>query len=220
MTKRKEKNTFLEETYYLDYTQANFETHVQEATKDCTYDQERLIAWYLYVRDQWAYDPCTIYLEDEKYKASSICERKACHCIDKTILFMSGLRALGIPCRMHLAKVKNHISAERVIEKFGSDELAPHGYAGVYWNGNWTKASPIFDANLCRFLNVDTLEYDGTEDSIFQEFDKKGEQFMEYLEDYGAYDDVPMQRIKDIMAAEYPKYAAAAIESGAEVMKF
>lgn len=211
---------YTRETYTFDYSSENFQTHLDAAINNSTSDQEKLSAWYLYVRDTWAYDPYTIYLKEEKYKASSICERKACHCIDKTILFVSGLRAIGIPARIHLAKVKNHIAAERLIKKIGTDELAPHGFAGVYYDGKWTKASPIFDANLCRFLNVDVLEYDGTEDSIFQEFDKEGKQFMEYLEDYGMYEDLPFERIKDIMASEYPLYAAKAIDSGLEVMKF
>ena len=112
-----------------------------------------------------------------------------------------------IPATIHLAKVKNHISAERIIEKYGTDELAPHGFADVYFNGQWTKASPIFDKSLCKHLNVAPLGYDGTEDSIFQEFDKEGGQFMQYLEDYGSFDDVPVKRIQEIMLQVYGAYA-------------
>ena len=114
---------------------------------------------------------------------------------------------MNIPATIHLAKVKNHISAERIIEKYGTDELAPHGFADVYFNGQWTKASPIFDKSLCKHLNVAPLGYDGTEDSIFQEFDKEGGQFMEYLEDYGSFDDVPVKRIQEIMLEVYGAYA-------------
>lgn len=211
---------YLEETYFFDYNSEAVQTQLHKAIKQCTSDVDRLNSWYLYVRDNWIYDPYTIYLKVEKFKASDICHRKSCHCVDKTILFISGLRSIGIPCRIHLAKVKNHISADRIIEKLGTDELAPHGYASVYFNDKWTKASPIFDKNLCKFLNVDPLDYDGNEDSIFQEFDKDGGKFMEYLLEYGQYADLPYDRIKEILITEYPKFAAQALGSGKEVMKF
>ena len=211
---------YTEETYYLDYNEVNFKKHVHSAIKDSQSDKEKLKAWYLYVRDNWSYSPYTIYLRKEKYKASVICNTTACHCIDKSILFSAGLRLMGIPSRIHLAKVKNHIAAERMIEKIGTDELAPHGFVGVYFNDKWTKASPIFDSGLCDYLNVDVLEYDGTKDSIFQEFDKKGSQFMEYLKDYGEYADLPFDFIMDIMATEYPKFAGQALESGKDVVIF
>ena len=211
---------YTEETYYLNFTDKVFQEIFQKAIEGCNSDKERLKQWYLYVRDNWIYDPYTLYLTKEKYRASDIVTRKSGHCIDKSILFISGLRALNIPSSIHLAKVKNHISAERIIEKIGTDELSPHGYAGVYFEGKWTKASPIFDSNLCQYLNVYTLEYDGTEDSIFQEFNKEGAQFMEYLEDYGEYADVPFENIKEILAREYPDTAAQAIASGLEQLKF
>lgn len=214
------ENKFLEATFYFDYNSEGIQKHLKKVINVQKGVQEKLVAWYLYVRDNWAYDPYTIFLSPEKYKASSIIKRNEAHCIDKTTVFVTGLRAMGIPSRIRLAKVKNHISAERIIEKLGTDELAPHGYAEVYFNEKWTKASPIFDANLCRFLNVDTLAYNGMKDSVFQEFDKEGGRFMEYLEDYGPFADLPFERIKEIMAMEYPKFALEIIKSGADVLKF
>jgi len=195
-----DKTRLCNETYF-------FGAHFETATKDLDSEKEKLCSWYLYVRDNWSYNPYNIYTRKEAYVASEISKRKSNHCIDKSIIFISGLRLMGIPARLHLAKVKNHISAERIIEKLGTDELAPHGYVDVFYKNKWTKASPIFDKDLCHFLNVEPLEYDGSEDSIFQEFDKEGGKFMEYLEDYGSYDDVPFVRIIGIMREVYPQFA-------------
>ena len=195
---------YLQETFYIDFTAPELAAHLDKAVSGAQTDEERIADWYLYVRDAWRYNPYNIYLTPEKLRVSDIVQRKECHCIDKSLIFIAGLRKMGIPARLHLAKVCNHISADRIKEKLGTDELAPHGYAAVHHNGQWTKASPIFDKNLCRFLNVDALDYDGTEDAIFQEYDKAGGMFMEYLEDYGHYDDLPLQRMKDIMKEVYP----------------
>lgn len=203
----KDPEQYLKETYFFDYNSTQIQEHLNKAIAGQITDNGRLTAWYLYVRDQWSYNPYKIYLNKKNYRASEIAERKSGHCIDKSIIFISGARAMNIPATLHLAKVKNHISAERITEKYGTDELAPHGFADVYFNGQWTKASPIFDQPLCKHLNVAPLDYDGTKDSIFQEFDKEGGQFMEYLEDYGSFDDVPVKRIQEIMLKVYGSYA-------------
>ena len=70
-------------------------------------------------------------LLDEKYRASIIAQRNTGNCVDKSIILIASLRALGIPARLHLGKVKNHIAVERLIEKLGSNELTPHGMVNV-----------------------------------------------------------------------------------------
>jgi hypothetical protein len=51
---------------------------------------------------------------------------------------------------------------------------------------------------------VDTIEFDGTGDAIFQEFDRKGNVFMEYLHDYGTFADMPYQMFLDELDKHYP----------------
>ncbi len=116
------------------------------------------------------------------------------------------LRAVAVPARLCLSKVRNHIAAERMTKAFGTDELTPHGYVEIWINGRWVKATPTFNKELCDKLGVDSLEFDGQNDSIFQEFDKVGGQFMEYLEDYGAFADVPLDFIIGNMRQHYPKF--------------
>ena len=90
--------------------------------------------------------------------------------IEKAIVLIACLRALGVPARLRLAKVTNHIAVERLTERLGTNVLTPHGMVDVFLNGKWVKATPAFNKELCEKCDVEPLEFDGTEDSMFQEF--------------------------------------------------
>lgn len=53
--------------------------------------------------------------------------------------------------------------------------------------------------------NVGALDFNGTEDSIFQEFNKDQTKFMTYVEDYGSFQDLPFDFIKETFKNNYPK---------------
>ncbi|MGO4920623.1 transglutaminase-like domain-containing protein [Maribacter spongiicola] len=195
---------FLSPTYFFDYESEEIQDLVSEFKNTSLSDKEISIALYNKVRDAWRYDPYSLSFNQEKYRASEIAKRPKGHCIDKSIILIAGLRALGIPARIHLAKVKNHIGVERLIEKFGSNELTPHGMVDAFINGKWLKLSPTFNATLCEMLNVAPLDFDGENDSILQEFNSDGTQFMEYLEDYGHFEDVPMEFMERNAREHYP----------------
>ncbi|MEQ9009616.1 MAG: transglutaminase-like domain-containing protein, partial [Ekhidna sp.] len=175
---------------------------------------EKAAGLYLKVRDNWRYNPYDISFRKEALKASNIARKDHGHCIDKSVLYIAGLRALGIPAKLHLAKVKNHIAIERLTEKFGTNELTPHGMVDVFLNEKWVKATPAFNQELCRLTGVEPLEFDGSEDSIFQEYNQEGKEFMEYLDDYGSFDDVPLDFIERNMKENYPKLKSLLNEAG------
>ncbi|MEQ9468356.1 MAG: transglutaminase-like domain-containing protein [Ekhidna sp.] len=201
-------------TYYFDYDHPIIQRLVSEFGHAELSDLEKAKQLYLKVRDGWRYNPYDISFNKEFLKSSNIAQKNHGHCIDKSILYISGLRALGIPAKLHLAKVKNHIAVERLTEKFGTNELTPHGMVDVFLNGKWVKATPAFNQELCRLTGVEPLEFDGTEDSIFQEFSNDGKEFMEYLEDYGSFDDVPIEFIQQNMKENYPKLENLLNEAG------
>ncbi len=159
---------------------------------------------YLKVRDSWRYDPYNLSLSKENYKASNIAKKSRGHCIEKSILLITCLRALEIPARLHLGKVKNHIGVERLTEKFGTNELTPHGMVNVYLNNKWLKLSPAFNKSLCRMCNVAPLEFDGETNSFLQKFNDDGNLFMEYLDDYGHFNDVPLEFMIRNVKEHYP----------------
>ncbi len=195
---------YLEETYYYDYNSPQIQNLIEEAHL-LTSNQEKIKNLYLKVRDSWRYSPFEIGLTQAHYKASNIAKKEQAHCIDKAILLIAGLRALDIPARLRLAKVSNHIATERLEAKLGTNELAPHGLVDVFLNGQWKKCSPAFNKELCVMYNVDVLDFDGTEDSVMQEYNKDSDKFMTYLEDYGHFEDVPLDYIKSIFKDNYPE---------------
>ncbi|MDH7446634.1 transglutaminase-like domain-containing protein [Aquimarina sp. 2201CG14-23] len=201
---------YLAKTYYFDYDTDEIQHIIDEFNTETLTTKEKVKQLYIKVRDGWRYDPYYIRLNKEAYKASTTAKKNSGHCLDKAILLIACLRGLGIPARIHLAKVKNHIGVERLIEKFGTNELTPHGMINVYLNGKWLKASPAFNKALCEKCNVAPLEFDGEQDSMFQEYDNQGGVFMEYIEDYGYFEDVPyefiLNNIKEHYTAIYKQY--------------
>jgi len=194
----------LQETYCYNFNN----TIVQEFLKKVNQHQsrkEQAIELYLLVRDGWKYNPLVYHTKKEHFIASEIMQREGGHCLDKSIILISCLRALGVPSKIHLAKVKNHIGVERIIELLGNDELAPHGYVEVMLNGKWLACTPAFNKSLCDKLGVDVLEFDGKNNSIFQPYNIKGDQFMQYLEDYGTFEDFPYDFVMQTLLSHYPK---------------
>ncbi len=200
--------TYLESTYFYELEHESVQELINEfQDKDLT-DKEKAIGLYLKVRDGWLYNPYSIAFKKEKYRASYLLPRKEGHCIDKSIILIAGLRAMGIPARLHLAKVKNHIAAERLIEKIGTNELTPHGMVDIFLNNKWLKVSPAFNATLCERYKVEPLGFDGENDSTLQEYNAEGQLFMGYVEDYGHFDDMPLDFILNNMKTNYPILAA------------
>lgn len=211
------ETTFLEENDNFDFSSVAIQNLI-ETIEDDNSDISPLdfaLKAYYYIRDTWPYNPYRFSLIENDWKASEITTRKTGHCLDKAILLISVLRAKNIPARLGLAKVKNHIAVEELTEKFGNDVLVPHGYVEIYLNDKWVKATPAFNKGLCEKLNVAPLEFDGVNDSLFQSYDASGETaFMEYLEDYGTFDHVPLTYMFDLMKETYPPLVKGNFELG------
>ncbi|GJM31419.1 MAG: hypothetical protein DHS20C18_04200 [Saprospiraceae bacterium] len=194
----------LKETDFFNYSNPAIQEFVQKANQNLSTDLEKALNLYYLVRDDWKYNPYHITLEKEAWQASEMMKKREGHCLDKAILLITFARASGIPAKLHLAKVTNHIAVEKLIERLGTNILTPHGYAELFIDGKWVKATPAFNKELCEKLGVAPLDFDGKTDSIFQQFDKKGAKFMQYLEDYGTFSDVPFAFLINNMREHYP----------------
>lgn len=195
----------LSSSYYYDFESDVIQNLVTEFRLEELSDKEKAIGLYMKVRDKWWYNPYVISLKKEDYRASWLVGRKHGHCIDKAIILIAGLRALGIPARISLSKVKNHIAVDRLTDLLGTNELTPHGNVAIFLNEKWVKVTPAFNIDLCRMINVAPLDFDGENDSIFQSFNNAGTQFMEYLDDYGDFDDFPLDFVVENMKENYPR---------------
>ncbi|GGW73156.1 transglutaminase superfamily protein [Winogradskyella epiphytica] len=211
------KPTYLEENSNFDFSSAAIQDLIEKISDGNDSDSPLAFALkaYYYIRDAWPYNPYRFSLIEDDWKASEISTHQSGHCLDKAILLISVLRGKNIPARLGLAKVKNHIAVEDIVEKFGNDVLVPHGYVEIFLNGKWVKATPAFNKTLCEKLKVEPLDFDGVNDSLFQPYMASNDiKFMEYIEDYGTFDHVPLAYMFQLMKDTYPALEERQIELG------
>ncbi len=198
---------YLKATYFLDFEQEMVAAFAKKYTESCETPRAKAISLYYAVRDGFYYNPYDLNFNKEGLKASDLLNRKHGYCIEKAVLLAASARAVGIPSRLSFYDVKNHIATDRLAHILGTNVLVFHGAAELYIEGKWLKTTPAFNASLCKKLGVATLEFDGLHDSIFQEYNASGDkQFMEYLHDYGNFDDVPYDLLIETTLNAYPQF--------------
>ena len=194
---------FLRPTEFLDSDASSVRDFAERNTSPELSHTENAVSLYYAVRDGFHYDPYVLDLRREGLKASTLLTRDRGYCVEKAVLLAASARAVGIPSRLSFYIVKNHVATGRLEKLLKTDYLVFHGAAEMLLEGEWRKATPAFNRELCRFLGVEPLEFDGTSDSIFQEFDRSGGKFMEYIHDYGAFTDLPYQMYLDELSKHY-----------------
>lgn len=171
------------------------------ATRD---PRQQAIALYRAVRDQIRYNPYVFSREPATLKASHALLAGESYCVPKANLLAACARHCGIPARIGLADVRNHLSTPRLLQLLRSEVFAMHGYTELYLDGRWVKATPAFNEALCRLFQVAPLEFDGVRDSVFHPYNDQGERYMEYLVDHGQFADLPEQLFFDHLQRCYP----------------
>ncbi|MNY00353.1 Transglutaminase-like superfamily protein [compost metagenome] len=143
------------------------------------------------MREAVRYNPYTFSRDPQTLCGSYALATGESYCVPKATLLAGAARHCGIPARIGLADVRNHLSTPRLLELLKSDMFAMHGYTEFYLQDRWVKATPAFNQKLCELFNVAPLEFDGINDSVFHPFNRDGEKLMEYLIDHGQFADVP-----------------------------
>jgi len=156
------------------------------------------------VREGLRYDPYSMQFDPDSYRASTIAGMESAYCIPKAVLLTACLRAAQIPAAIGFADVKNHLNTPKLAELMGTDLFIYHGYVQVWLDGKTYKITPAFNMELCRRFGVMPLEFDGTGDALFHEFDQKGRKHMQYVKDRGIFVDVPIDDLLRDMRATYP----------------
>lgn len=199
---------YLRPTFFIDSDNPDIQRFVKNTIGNEIDKTKIAVKLYYAVRDGWRYNPYNIDLNHNAMKASSLFNRedKSGYCIEKACLYAACLRAANIPSRLCFFDVKNHIGVEKLIEVLKTDVLAFHACTDIYLNNDWVKATPAFNKELCDKLGVATMEFDGLSDSIFQQYDEKGEMFMEYLKDYGSFHEIPHDMFVKILHDRYPHF--------------
>ncbi len=195
---------YLQPTEFLNYDDASVREFAERNSAGATTEREKAVKLYYAVRDGFQYNPNILDLRREGLKASDLLKRNRGYCVEKAVLLAASARAVDIPSRLSFYIVRNHIATDKLEKILKKNYLVFHGAAELFIDGKWLKTTPAFNKNLCKYLNVEPLEFDGSADSIFQEFDKSGNVFMEYLHEYGAFDDLPYQLYLDELRKHYP----------------
>ena len=184
---------YLTPTDIIDSDHETIVALVAGLTADCDDDpRKRAVNLYYHVRDAIRYDPYVPFYLPEHYRASNVLKAGKGYCVSKATLLCAMARAAGIPARIGFATVKNHLATRELIEHMGSDLFVCHGFTDLYLSGQWVKATPAFNRELCRHFGVAPLEFDGTADSTMQAYNSDKLPFMEYIAYTGTYSDVPV----------------------------
>jgi transglutaminase-like putative cysteine protease len=195
---------YLRSTFYMDYDNPKVQEFVEKHISNKNNEFENAISLYYAIRDGFKYNPYKLDFTPDGMKASSLLTRDHGYCIEKANLLATTARYVKIPSRLGFANVKNHIGVTRLVKVFKTEILAYHGYTELYLDGKWVKATPAFNKQLCKVFKVDPLDFTGKEDSIFQEYNRDGNKYMEYITDHGQFDDLPRERILKGLEEHYP----------------
>ena len=172
---------------------------LQEKARDLTKRQEKIKDkaknLFYFVRDDIKYNPYSPKYLTEHFRASNTLFRGEGYCVQKAVLLIALARAVGIPARPGFAKIRNHLISKKLTEVIGTNVFPYHGYAGLYIEGKWVKATPAFDLRMCQQNRIIPVEFDGENDAIFPSHNQDGKLHIEYIMDRGYYDDVPLDEI-------------------------
>ena len=199
-----ELEPYLKSTKFLESDSQPVREFATRATEGTTGEIAKAVALYYAIRDGIRYDPYVMATDPEQYRASVVARLPAAYCIQKAILLGATARAIGVPSRLGFADVRNHLTSPKLRETMGSDLFVYHGYAELFLEGRWVKATPAFNLGLCQRFGVLPLEFDGRHDSIFHPFDAENRKHMEYVRSHGSFAEFPFEQVMEAFRREYP----------------
>ena len=186
---------YLQATNIIDSDHPDIRAFVEQKAGRAGTSVDKAVLLYYAVRDGIRYDPYYPFYLPTHYRASVVLNAGRGFCVPKVSLLCAAARACGIPARAGFATVRNHLATRQLLDFMGSDLFVFHGFAEFFLEGKWVKATPAFNRELCERFGVPPLDFNGREDSIFQPAGRGQSKFMEYVEFYGSYADIPVDAI-------------------------
>lgn len=174
---------------------------IKEKAADLTKGQQKVVGkaknLFYFVRDGIKYNPYIFTNVPEEFRASVVLGSGEGFCIQKAVLLAALARAVGIPSRLRFADIRNHIVPEKLDKLNPGNVFFYHGYDELYIGGKWIKAAPIFDLRMCEENRIVPVEFDGKNDAILHSRNRDGKLHIEYIQDHGHYDDLPLDKVID-----------------------
>ena len=210
---------WLAPTWFIDSDSdevAEFAAAARATAADDNDHTDVAVALFYAVRDGFRYDPYVRAEGPEDYRASSVAGTAANWCTPKSVLLTAAARHCGIPARLGFADVRNHLSSEKLAAKMGTDLFIWHGYTEFLLDGTWRKASSAFNIEMCERFGVKALDFDGTTDSLMHPFDEAGARHMEYVNQRGSFNDLPLGEIQADFDRVYVDWNSDDVVDGAD----
>lgn len=211
---------FLEPTEFIDSDSPDIQAFAQQAVAGAILPREKAIKLYYAVRDGIYYDPYRIEPGRHGFKASTILRQGYGYCVAKAVVLAAVLRAEGIPCKLHFADVRNHLTTKRLKKLMQTDTFYYHGYNDIWLDGRWIKVTPTFNLSLCEKFKVKPLDWDGLSDAVFHPVDLEGRRHMEYVTDHGSFADLPYDAIIHTFLTCYGDAAKNQLSKPADAFDF
>ena len=196
---------YLAATDFFDLEHPLVSAFVRDAVASAGSPRERAVALFYAVRDRIRYDPYGVGFEASDYRASAVLAAGRGWCVPKAGLLAACARAAGIPSAVGLADVVNHLNTDKLRATMGTDVFYDHGYTALLIEGQWVKAVPAFNIELCTRFGVQPAEFDGRGDALYQEHDAQGRRHMQYLADHGIWSDMPLAQVVADFETHYPR---------------
>lgn len=161
---------------------------------------EKARKFFYFVRDEIKYNIYVSKSLPENFRASNTLSRGEGYCVQKSVLLVALARAAGIPAGLGFARIRNNLLPEKAVKWLGTNVLPFHGYAELYLNGKWVKATPSFDIEMCEKIHIFPVEFDGQSHAMLHSHNKEGKLHIEYLQYLGDhYQDLPLETLWDTL---------------------
>jgi transglutaminase-like putative cysteine protease len=186
---------YLEPTDVIDADHDAIRKASQEVTAGKKSVRQKSVELFYFVRDQIAYNPYLPRFLPEQFQASATLARGEGFCITKAVLLAALSRAARIPARLGFAVLRNHLIPPKLASMLKTNMIPDHGYAELYLEGGWVKATPAFDLTTCLEHCIRPVEFDGVKDAVFHRLNQDGDLHIEYVRERGKYSDLPLPEI-------------------------
>ncbi len=196
---------YFQPTDTIDCTNEAILTKARGLTEGSATPQAKALALFHFVRDEISYNLYMISVFKEDFAASRILAWGKGYCVQKAVLLAALARAVGIPSRLAFAKIRNHKIPEKIVKLTGDNIFPRHGYTQLFLENTWVSVAPTFDKALCKKIGVPVVEWDGRTEATLPPADLQGSPYIEYIEKFGTFADLPFDWIVEATSKKVGK---------------
>lgn len=196
----------LGETEFFDLSEPEIAQFARRHLKSPGTDKRaQSVELFYAVRDRLFYEIYNADFARQDMRASAILRKGAGLCIHKSIAYATLLRFIGVPAKLWITDVKNHLCSPQLAQTMGSNVFHFHCLVTLRLDKKWIKATPVFNDRLCHLYKMTPLEFDGVQDCLHHAYDTDGKSYMEITHEHGEYHDLPYEML---LAGMHEKHGA------------